>query len=361
VVERAEHALAAGPLHSEDNPAYLFAVYALALADRFEQAERVWDAAWADAQQRGSISGYAIVSTFRAFVLLHTGRLDEALTDSRNGLQACLDYGLVAGIPYATAHIADAALELGDVETARAAVDQLDAMGDGSHLVWAFLDSRGRTRLALGDVRGGLDDVLAAAQQYEAMRGRNPSLLAWRSTAALAHLELGEREEAVRLAREEVELAREWGQPRALGQALRAAGIVEGDVELLREAVAVLDGSPARLARGKALVALGAALRDEDYLGEGLELARAMRASALAARAAQELAALGADVPAAPTEGFDALSASERRIAAFAAEGLSAEEIAQTLFLTPGTVEDYLARARRTLGVETNDELVLAR
>ena len=34
------------------------------------------------------------------------------------------------------------------------------------------------------------------------------------------------------------------------------------------------------------------------------------------------------------------------------------DEIAQTLFLTPATVEDYLARVRRTLGVETTDELV---
>ena len=164
----------------------------------------------------------------------------------------------------------------------------------------------------------------------------------------------------MRLAREEVELAREWGRPRAIGQALRAAGIVEDDVELLREAVAVLDGSPARLARGKALVALGSALRDEEILSEGLELARAMRAAGLAAQAEAQLEELGVDVPPVPTTGFEALGASERRIAAFAAEGLGVGEIAQTLFLTPATVEEYLARARRTLGVDTNEELVRA-
>jgi DNA-binding CsgD family transcriptional regulator len=36
------------------------------------------------------------------------------------------------------------------------------------------------------------------------------------------------------------------------------------------------------------------------------------------------------------------------------------DEIAQSLFLTPATVEDYLARARRTLGVQTTDELARA-
>ena len=124
-----------------------------------------------DAQVRGSISGYALVSTFRAFVELHTGRLDEALTDAGNGLRACQEYSFETGIPYAVAHIADAALELGDVEVARTAMEQLDAVADGSHLVWAYLDSRGRTRIATGDTRAGLEDVLEAGRQYEASTG----------------------------------------------------------------------------------------------------------------------------------------------------------------------------------------------
>ena len=370
-IARAEKALAAGPLYSEDNAAYIFAVYAYALADRFADAEAVWHQAWVDAQARGSISGYALVSTFRAFVELHTGRLDEALTDSTNGLQACQEYGFATGIPYAVAHIIDAALELGEIEVARTAAQQLDAVGDGSHLVWAYLDSRGRMRIATGHVRAGLDDVLEAGREYEALDGRNPSLLAWRSTAALAHLALGEHEEARRLATEEVELAREWGQPRGLGQALRVAGIVDADSEaglaLLREAVAVLEGSPARPARAKALIELGAALRGEGAeagakaaLLEGLELARRIRASLLVSRAEAELVALGAEVPKQPTTGWDALSASERRVATRVAEGFTVDEIAQSLFLTPATVEDYLSRARRTLGVETNEALARA-
>ena len=370
-IARAEKALAAGPLYSEDNAAYIFAVYAYALADRFADAEAVWHQAWVDAQARGSISGYALVSTFRAFVELHTGRLDEALTDSTNGLQACQEYGFATGIPYAVAHIIDAALELGEVEVARTAAQQLDAVGDGSHLVWAFLDSRGRMRIATGDLRAGLHDVLEAGREYAALDGRNPSLLAWRSTAALAHLALGEREEARRLASEEVELAREWGSPRGLGQALRVAGVVEPDpgagLVLLREAVSVLDGSPARPARAKALIELGAALPktgDErgakEALLAGLELAHRIRASLLVSRAEAELVALGEEVPERPTTGYDALSASERRVATRVAEGLGVDEIAQSLFLTPATVEDYLARARRTLGVETNEELARA-
>ena len=110
-------------------------------------------------------------------------------------------------------------------------------------------------------------------------------------------------------------------------------------------------------ALGIALGAAGERSDAKDALLDGLELARAMRASALVTRAEEALVSLGVDVPEKPTEGFDALSASERRVVAYAAEGFSVDEIAQSLFLTPATVEDYLARARRTLGVQTNDEL----
>ena len=67
-----------------------------------------------------------------------------------------------------------------------------------------------------------------------------PSYLPWRSEAALAHLALGDRESARRLAEEELELARAFGAPRALGVAKRAAGLVAGGERgelLLREAV----------------------------------------------------------------------------------------------------------------------------
>ena len=55
-----------------------------------------------------------------------------------------------------------------------------------------------------------------------------PGYLPWRSEAALAQLALGDHESAERLAEEELELARAFGAPRALGVAMRAAGVVAG-------------------------------------------------------------------------------------------------------------------------------------
>ena len=119
--------------------------------------------------------------------------------------------------------------------------------------------------------------------------------MAWRSPAALALLQLGEQDEARRLAAEELELARTWGCPRALGAALRAAGLVEGGergLALLEEAVEVLHESPAKLEHAKARTELGAALRAPtaarrraSSCGSALELATICGATPLAARA----------------------------------------------------------------------------
>src|SRR5213078_4550206 len=168
---------------------------------------------------------------------------------------------------------------------------------DTVHLV-TFRASRARLWILQGRTREGLAELLALGRRYEAIGGRNPDVYSWRSQAALALLELGEREEARRLAAEEVELARQWGAPRALGKALRTAGLVErgeGGLPLLREAADVLEDSPA-----------------------GLELAHNCGAKPLAERAHTELVATGARPRRLVLSGLESLTPSERRVAAMA-------------------------------------------
>jgi DNA-binding CsgD family transcriptional regulator len=58
--------------------------------------------------------------------------------------------------------------------------------------------------------------------------------------------------------------------------------------------------------------------------------------------------------------GLDALTASERRVAELAAEGLTNREIAQTLFVTARTVEGHLTSVFRKLRVNSRDQLPAA-
>jgi len=211
-------------------------------------------------------------------------------------------------------------------------------------------------------------ELLAAGRLFEAVGGHNPALLAWRSQAALALLQLGEQDEAGRLAGEEVELARTWGAPRALGAALSAVGLVEGGatgLALLEEAVEVLADSPARLEHAKARTELGAALRRanrrsqaREELRQAVELATLCGAAPLAARAETELLATGARPRRISLSGVESLTPSERRVARMAAEGPTNREIAQALFVSTRTVEVHLTSIYRKLEISSRSQLV---
>jgi DNA-binding NarL/FixJ family response regulator len=55
--------------------------------------------------------------------------------------------------------------------------------------------------------------------------------------------------------------------------------------------------------------------------------------------------------------GLDALTASERRVAQLAAEGMSNKEIAQALFVTVKTVEVHLSGVYRKLEISSRAQL----
>ena len=55
--------------------------------------------------------------------------------------------------------------------------------------------------------------------------------------------------------------------------------------------------------------------------------------------------------------GVDSLTASERRIAEYASQGLTNREIAQTLFVTARTVEGHLTSVFRKLQLVSRDQL----
>jgi len=134
--------------------------------------------------------------------------------------------------------------------------------------------------------------------------------------------------------------------------------------ELLREAVAVAEGSPARLEHAKALIALGSAQRRagrradaREPLVRGLELATRCGAPPLAELARTELYAAGGRPRREALSGPESLTPSERRVAELAAEGQANRDIAQALYVTPRTIEGHLTNVYRKLGISTRNEL----
>jgi DNA-binding CsgD family transcriptional regulator len=231
-------------------------------------------------------------------------------------------------------------------------------------------DLRLAFRLQAGLPEEALGDLLALGEEMAALQIRNPAFLPWRSPAALALHRLGRPREAFHLAQEELDLARRWGAPRAVGIALRALGLVQGGSTgeaLLREAITVLEGSGCQVEHARALVDLGAALRRGNRRAEtraplrhGLELAYRAGAAGLVRQAQDELAAMGARPRKLLLSGVESLTPSERRVARMAAQGMSNKELAQTLFVTVKAVEVHLSSVYRKLRINSRAQLAQA-
>jgi DNA-binding CsgD family transcriptional regulator len=258
--------------------------------------------------------------------------------------------------------------KLDDAEQVLAALDP--EAGRGFASAWGHRFARGRLLVAQGRLAEGLEDFLGLGADLTRALVTCPSYLPWRSDAALAQLALGERESAGRLAEEELELAQAFGAQRALGVAKRAAGVVAGGDRgalLLREAIDVLERGEAPLERARALADLGALLRRRNrrtearqLLREALDAAHRAGARPLVELAEAELRATGARPRRVVLTGVDSLTASERRIAELASQGLTNREIAQALFITARTVEGHLTSSFRKLRVDSRDELPAA-
>ncbi len=337
----------------------------LAMADE-EDAPSLYDAVLTEAHLRGSATAFASAKFFRAQALLFRGDLAEAEAEAGAAFAACREWGfhLLDSFIYIQT---DALMEQGKLDdAARVFADAGDPAPDDAP-TFTYLSSRARLRMLRGDLPGGLEQLLEAGRSFEAVGGRNPAFMPWRSQAALGLLQLDRPDEAAALAREELEVARVWGAPRALGAALRAAGLVQGGkrgLALLQEAVEVLASSPAKLEHAKARTELGAALRRanqrtkaREELRRAVELATICGAIPLAAQAESELLATGARPRRIALSGLESLTPSERRVAELAAEGPTNREIAQELFVTPKTVEVHLSSVYRKLGISSRSQL----
>lgn len=264
--------------------------------------------------------------------------------------------------------LADILLEEGRLDEAETVI--AESSTDGARRVWQYgglLTVRGRLLTARGDDHEALEAFLAAGRHCAAWPYRNPAPLAWRSGAALACAAIGDSERARELALEEVELARAWGAPRALGMALRAYGRVTAGAAgraVLEEAVRVLRGSPARLELARALVDLGVVVRRQGdttgaraCLRDAVDLAQKCGSPAMAARAYSELVATSAGPRRMRQTGPTALTPAEHQVAELAARGRSDEEIASALLTTPEAVEAALSGIYRKLGVAGRAQL----
>jgi ATP/maltotriose-dependent transcriptional regulator MalT len=336
-----------------------WAARSLTFIDELDRADRVVDEMVADSRKRGSVMGYATASAWRADISLRRGLIAPAEAEARSAVELATVHGLHFISPHAHSFLGEALIEQGELEQAAALLEpaELGPM-HGTRPEARFWHTRARARLARGDSQEAIVDLRAC--QAQGSWFRNPNVLAWRSTLALA-LPASSREEALALLEVELDQARKIGQPRAIGVALRARGLLctgEAQISMLTEAVTALEACPSRLELAHALTDLGAAHRRasrrseaRELLARALDLAAGCGARTLAARAREELVTAGARPRRERLSGVDALTASERRVAQMAAAGMTNREIAQALFVTMKAVALHLTHVYEKLDI----------
>ena len=343
------------------------ALWVLCYAEAHELALSVLDDTLADARARGSVFGISTSCALRALIAWQRGDVTATEQEARTATVLPGLSGFVRPPLFGT--LALALVARGDLDGAEAAIAE---SGCGPSLpefvcLNPVFYARGVLRAAQGRHDEALADFMEFGERSERIHLRNPGD-PWRLGAAACLSRGGAHAEAVRLAEEQLALARRWGTASALGVALHGVALAHGGApDALREAADVLADSPARLDHARCLVDLGAALRRanqrtaaRDPLRDGLELARRCGADALVRRAHDELVVAGGRPRRLMFSGPEALTPSERRVAELAADGQSNREIAQLLYVTTKTVDNHLARAYGKLGISSRGQLAEA-
>jgi DNA-binding CsgD family transcriptional regulator len=361
----------AGP-RTENWDARAPGLWALVCADAFGAVDTTVQGQLDEVRQSGSARGLFVTHAILSLLKFRLGALPEADAAARVALRVMQAGDFAQGLPIGSFVLVDTAIEAGQLSEAQALLERLphDRLVPGLGTVH-IPPAWGRLRLA----QGRPADALAEFKLGLAMMSREAwgvdmhdnGFLHLRSGAARASLQLGARDQARELADSELSDARAFAAPRALGIALRVAGLAWGGprgMDLLRESVDVLRKSPAVLERAHSLVELGAAERRAGHIApareplvEALDLAARCGARPLAVRAREELKASGARPRSEWRTGVESLSPGELRVARLAAEGRTNREIAQSLYVTVKTIEGHLARAYGKLNIAGRDQL----
>lgn len=359
--------------HMSGTGIQLLAVYTLLGAGHLDRGAAAMDDLITTIRRQGDLSVMGAASMICSEAFFRQGEIVKAEDEGWIAWENAIGEGMAmaaseAGMVFAGGVLVNALVARGKLAEAERCTelmpDPLPARGE------TFLPARAELRLAQGRVDEAIADLRATGELLGEQFDK--PVQNWRARLAVTLAGVGEQGEARALTAAELEQARRWQAPIAIGVALSACGVVTGGDEgiaLLEEAVTTLEPTAARLDQALALIELGALMRREgsrkaarEPLRLGMDLAARCGADAHADRAHAELVAAGAR----PRRdrrfmtGPESLTASEMRVAALAAEGLTDRAIAQQLYVTQSAVQFHLRNVFRKLEISARGDLATA-
>jgi DNA-binding NarL/FixJ family response regulator len=339
---------------------------------RFEEARSKLDDACARYTERGEEQSLAWAIFHGLWLECWSGNVAAATASVDDAVERLLQLGTPNARALALATRAQVDAYAGRVDEARAGAEEALGMFEQARWRWAWwpLMTLGFLDVMSGDVEAAaarLAPVAAVVAEHglpEPTAG-GALLTGDAAEALIATGRSGEAEPVVAVLEERGEaLDRAWAiavGARCRGLMLAAEGDVEGAERALERALAAHARLPMPIERARTLLALGRVrrrARQRRAAKEVLEEARAtferVGSPRWAEQAAVEIDALGLR-PSAPSDGR--LTPSEERVATLAASGLTNQQVADSLIVSPKTVEAHLARAYRKLGIRSRAEL----
>jgi DNA-binding CsgD family transcriptional regulator/tetratricopeptide (TPR) repeat protein len=367
---------------------------------RFARAEAAVRHAIRLAQQEGKAYRATVGRLGLAWTFAHEGRIDEALAAVHEAKAAnpawresslpeweAIVHWFAGDFPAALAS-AQAAAEwsaanlskrraIGVVFAALAAVEAAQMTEAHIHLARArraygdrdwryFSQACGHPKALIAWQEGRTADALAGLRDTSA-RVRRTGAETFAALVLVDQAELaavsGEPETATDAAGQLAEIAASIDRDLYHGLAALGAGWA-GSADAAARGVELFSGSSCKAFRARAFDLLGSSLAGTDHSGAVEALTHAVVAfDACGAawrreRTRERLRVVGGTRAVAATMGPSSLSPRERQVARLAADGLTAREIAERLYIGQRTVETHLSNAYAKLGVHSKLDLV---
>jgi DNA-binding CsgD family transcriptional regulator len=346
-----------------------FFAYVDALADRRDLALATYDRLCARANERGDESSLAWLLLRAALVEVSTGAWQQAEHRIAEAEEIVVQTGQSANHALALATRALLEAHLGHVPSARkagaAALDLADRTGAAIPR-WIALTAIGFLELSLDRWAEAETTITPLVPQTRAAWIGEPGELRFLPDLIETLIALGRIEEGAEHLRFLEERARATGRISALAAASRCralialtGGDVAGSLTAVERALDLESRLERKFEHARTLLVLGVVRRRALQMRDARTALSEARAEfdALGARlwsekARRELARIGGR-----TGGGTELTASEQRVAALVAEGLTNKQVAGRLFVTDRTVEGHLSRIYAKLGLRSRAEL----
>lgn len=333
-------------------------------------SQRVLNAGDRAVRERGLRAAGVFVDQAWAYWHRDFGSVARGLAHAQVGYDVIDEAGLPISRVAVAAVVAENLMLLDRVDEAAALMDQPFGMAEQTFVEVFALTARGLTRARTGRTAEAELDLRRVVERLDARGWHAPWTAVGRIRLAELLVAEGRADEAREPIDHDVAAAEAAGTRGALGAALRVRAQTEHGtqrLETLRRSERELAASPLRLEHGRTLLELGSALRLDgdrqaarDALRHALDRASRTESAWLARLVRGELEASGARPRRERISGVAALTASERRTAELAAEGLTNREIAEALWVTRKTVEYHLSRVYAKLDVPSRGALATA-